>query len=369
MTRRHAAMRSRGSNFTAALLILFGSWILLATSAGAESPEVHRPNVLVIMPDQLRGQALGCMGNPDVQTPHLDRLASQGLLFRNTFANTPVCCPARAIMLTGTYAHTNGMIANDLRLRESETTIAEILARRRLPHRLRRQVAPRRRQATPRLRPARPSTAGLRVLGRQRVQPHPLPPDLLPRLRRPDHREPVRARGLDRPGDRVPQARPATIRSSSSSRWGRRTTPTAPPEQFMKLYDPAKLTMRPNWVEGTPGAGRKEIAAYYAAIDRRRRAGRPTAEGPRRSRPRPTTRSSSSRPTTATCSARRDGGSSASPGRSRSACPGSFDTRPGSSRAERRRPVHPRRPGADAPGALRPAGPGRDAGNGPVGVW
>ena len=68
------------------------------------------------------------MGNPDVLTPNLDRMASQGVLFRNTFANTPVCCPARAILLTGKYAHANGMIANDLRLKESETTLAEILA-------------------------------------------------------------------------------------------------------------------------------------------------------------------------------------------------------------------------------------------------
>ena len=42
--------------------------------------------------------------------------------------------------------------------------------------------------------------------------------------------------------------------------------PYGAPEKYMKLYDPAKLTMRPNWVEGVPGAGRKEMAAYYAAI-------------------------------------------------------------------------------------------------------
>ena len=42
--------------------------------------------------------------------------------------------------------------------------------------------------------------------------------------------------------------------------------PYGAPEKYMKLYDPAKLTMRPNWVEGTPGAGRKEVAAYYAAM-------------------------------------------------------------------------------------------------------
>jgi Sulfatase len=51
----------------------------------------RRPSILLIIPDQMRGQALGCMGNPDVRTPNLDRLAAQGLHFRNTFANTPVC--------------------------------------------------------------------------------------------------------------------------------------------------------------------------------------------------------------------------------------------------------------------------------------
>ncbi|MDX1476974.1 MAG: sulfatase-like hydrolase/transferase, partial [Saprospiraceae bacterium] len=76
------------------------------------------PNILFLLPDQMRGQAMASMGNPDVQTPNLDRLAAEGILFRNTFANSPVCSPARANMLTGTYAHTNGMVANDLRLRE-----------------------------------------------------------------------------------------------------------------------------------------------------------------------------------------------------------------------------------------------------------
>ncbi|MGB9606630.1 MAG: sulfatase-like hydrolase/transferase, partial [Bryobacteraceae bacterium] len=100
-------------------------------ASGALAPGVRasrRPNILFVFPDQMRAQALGAMGNPDVRTPQLDRLASQGVLFENTLANSPVCSPARATMLTGKYAHRNGMIANDLRLRESEVTLAEILA-------------------------------------------------------------------------------------------------------------------------------------------------------------------------------------------------------------------------------------------------
>ena len=90
-------------------------------------PAARSPNILFLFPDQMRGQAMGCMGDPNVKSPNLDRLASEGMLFRNTFANTPVCCPARAVILTGKYAHANGMTANDLRLRESEITLAEIL--------------------------------------------------------------------------------------------------------------------------------------------------------------------------------------------------------------------------------------------------
>src|SRR5215471_5446171 len=96
-------------------------------SRQASGKTARRPNILFIFPDQWRAQSLGCLGNPDVRTPHLDRLAAEGILFRQTFANTPVCCPARASILTGKYPHKNGMLANDLRLRESETTLAELL--------------------------------------------------------------------------------------------------------------------------------------------------------------------------------------------------------------------------------------------------
>ncbi len=87
----------------------------------------ERPNVLLILPDQMRASAMGCDGNSQVKTPAIDRLAAEGIRFKRTYANVPVCCPARAILLTGTYPHVNGMMANDLRLREEQVTIAEIL--------------------------------------------------------------------------------------------------------------------------------------------------------------------------------------------------------------------------------------------------
>ena len=89
----------------------------LAT-ASARAAGRKRPNILFLMPDQHRYHAVGCLGNADVKTPHLDRLASEGVILDHVFANTPVCCPARSVLLTGQYCHRNGMVANDLRLRE-----------------------------------------------------------------------------------------------------------------------------------------------------------------------------------------------------------------------------------------------------------
>lgn len=104
--------------------------VALATFAAAwcAPSEAARPNVLLVMPDQMRGQATGFAGDPNAKTPRLDRLASEGLFLSNMIANAPVCCPARATILTGKYPARHGLIANDLRLRESEATLAEILA-------------------------------------------------------------------------------------------------------------------------------------------------------------------------------------------------------------------------------------------------
>ncbi len=97
-------------------------------AAPALATKLRPPNVIWFMPDQWRGQALGSMGDPNAQTPHLDRLAKHGVQFRHTIANSPVSCPARAILMTGQYCHRNGMMANDLRLREGQTSLAEVLA-------------------------------------------------------------------------------------------------------------------------------------------------------------------------------------------------------------------------------------------------
>ena len=70
------------------------------------------PNVILIMCDQLRYDCLGYAEHPLVKTPHLDRLAGGGVVFDTTYCPSPVCSPARASWLTGTYPHYHGQLAN-----------------------------------------------------------------------------------------------------------------------------------------------------------------------------------------------------------------------------------------------------------------
>ena len=60
-----------------------------------------RPNVVLIMTDNHGAWSLGCYGNPDIRTPHIDRLAAEGTLFTRCYANNAVCSPTRATFLTG----------------------------------------------------------------------------------------------------------------------------------------------------------------------------------------------------------------------------------------------------------------------------
>ena len=71
-----------------------------------------RPNVLFVLCDDLRPDALGCYGSKHVKTPNIDRLASEGVLFKNTFCTTSLCSPSRASILTGLYAHRHGVRDN-----------------------------------------------------------------------------------------------------------------------------------------------------------------------------------------------------------------------------------------------------------------
>jgi arylsulfatase A-like enzyme len=71
-----------------------------------------RPNILIILVDDLRFDEFGAGGHPYMKTPHIDRIAREGALFERAFHTTPICSPNRASILTGQYASRHGIIDN-----------------------------------------------------------------------------------------------------------------------------------------------------------------------------------------------------------------------------------------------------------------
>ena len=80
-----------------------------ALSALAASP---RPNIVFIITDDQRWDGMSCAGHPVLKTPNMDRIAAEGVMFRNAFVTTPLCSPGRASFLTGQYAYRHGVISN-----------------------------------------------------------------------------------------------------------------------------------------------------------------------------------------------------------------------------------------------------------------
>ena len=88
--------------------LTLGFWLLCNAAVIAQ----EKPNVLVIVGDDMRYDSFSILGNQVVQTPNIDRIAREGLIAENAYANYSLCSPSRASILTGQYAHTHGVINN-----------------------------------------------------------------------------------------------------------------------------------------------------------------------------------------------------------------------------------------------------------------
>jgi N-acetylglucosamine-6-sulfatase len=86
--------------------------ILMGAAAAAAPAAESRPNFLFILIDDLRFDALHLTGHSFAQTPNIDRIGREGMIFRNAFVTTPLCSPSRASFLTGQYVHTHGILDN-----------------------------------------------------------------------------------------------------------------------------------------------------------------------------------------------------------------------------------------------------------------
>jgi hypothetical protein len=89
-------------------------------------PAWARPNIVFIMTDDHASHAISAYGSKVNTTPHLDRLAREGVLFENCFVTNSICTPSRATLLTGKYSHLNGVPVFN-RFDGSQPTVAKLL--------------------------------------------------------------------------------------------------------------------------------------------------------------------------------------------------------------------------------------------------
>lgn len=88
-----------------------------------------KPNILFILSDQHSPHVLGSAGNPIINTPNLDKLASEGILFNNMYCQNPLCVPSRASLITGQYSKTTGIYDNMHIMQANITTLPRTLSK------------------------------------------------------------------------------------------------------------------------------------------------------------------------------------------------------------------------------------------------
>ena len=105
------------------------AWIGLAMAAApAHAAEARRPNIIVILADDLGYGDLGCYGQARIKTPNIDRLATQGTRFTQCYAGSTVCAPSRCSLMTGLHSGHSRVRGNALvPLRPEDVTVAEVL--------------------------------------------------------------------------------------------------------------------------------------------------------------------------------------------------------------------------------------------------
>ena len=123
-------LRSIGCESLAKVLVVVGMILVSAfcNLPVTQAATVERPNIIFILADDLGYGDLGCYGQQQIRTPHLDRLASEGMRFTRFYAGSTVCAPSRCTLMTG--LHTGHCLIRGNRrvdLRDKDYTVAEML--------------------------------------------------------------------------------------------------------------------------------------------------------------------------------------------------------------------------------------------------
>ena len=112
------------------LLVLASGCTFTEPSTIGADAEAQRPNILFVFTDDHAAHAIGAYGewlSEVAPTPNIDRLASEGMLFRNAFVTNSICAPSRAVILTGKHSHLNGVLTNRERFDSTQTTFPKLL--------------------------------------------------------------------------------------------------------------------------------------------------------------------------------------------------------------------------------------------------
>jgi len=118
------------ARFTFAIVLSTFITQLILFSGGlseAHANQQQRPNILFIFTDDHASHAMSCYGSKVNQTPNLDRIAQEGMLFNNCFCTNSICGPSRAVILTGKHSHLNGFRQNGNKFDGSQQTFPKIL--------------------------------------------------------------------------------------------------------------------------------------------------------------------------------------------------------------------------------------------------
>lgn len=111
------------------VLIIGLAAALLPAALHAAGARPTRPNILFVFTDDHASHAIGAYGSKINRTPNMDRLAREGMLFRNCFCTNSICAPSRAVILTGKHSHLNGVIDNRQVFDGSQPHVGKLLGK------------------------------------------------------------------------------------------------------------------------------------------------------------------------------------------------------------------------------------------------
>ena len=106
--------------------LTFSFFVTLLILGCSKPAKKERPNILFIMSDDHAYQAISAYDNKLIQTPNIDRIANEGMLFNNASVTNSICAPSRAVILTGKHSHLNGKIDNHAKFDDSQITFPQL---------------------------------------------------------------------------------------------------------------------------------------------------------------------------------------------------------------------------------------------------